>query len=70
MPEITRHEVKTSRSEMENKKSLGYDGVVIEAIKLGGNERIQTLVQLFTECSYQRTTPSQQSSFYYPINET
>lgn len=59
MPEITPHEVEIALSEMKNNKSPGDDGVVIEAIRLGGNKIIQTLAKLFTECLCQGTTPSQ-----------
>ena len=50
MPDITEEEVKAAVIEMKNMKSLGEDGVPIEAIKLGGDTLVSAITALFNKC--------------------
>lgn len=59
LPDVTVAEIKKALLQMKNNKSPGDDGIVAEAIKLGGEKLIQMLTILFTECLERGTTPSQ-----------
>lgn len=59
MPEITINEIRKALSEMKNGKSPGEDGIVVDAIKLGGIKLLTTLKSLYNECLKKKSTPTQ-----------
>lgn len=50
LPDITAEETKASLVEMKNGKSPGEDGILIEAIKEGGDTLLQMITALFNKC--------------------
>jgi len=59
IPEITLEEIRNSLKEMKNNKAPGEDGVVIEAVKLGGETLLKWIKNLFNLCLENGIIPSQ-----------
>ncbi|CAG9767975.1 unnamed protein product [Ceutorhynchus assimilis] len=56
MPPISEEEVSRSLSEMKNNKAPCEDGVVAEAVKLGGKKLLKMITKLFNKCLDEATT--------------
>lgn len=50
MPDVTPDEVRAALKDTKNGKSPGEDGIPIEALKLGGDELVGAIAELFNKC--------------------
>ena len=70
LPDITLEEMKAALDDMKNNKSLGEDGISIEAIKFGGDTLLQTITTLFNQCLQWEAIPKawEKLENYRPIS--
>lgn len=58
VPDITKAEIYNALKKMKNNKASGKDGIITEAIKLGGPTLIGVLEKIFNLCLKNQDIPS------------